>query len=499
MGSNKPQKRRPGTSGNASKRSLNGRVAGAPGSVVGSHTPAFHPLTSTHGRYPRVPMAVMPPSPRAAKSQREAEAARLNGNRVTTDRPICPARAEVHAGWDRPSTSPALTRGTFGTSYTVPRCSMQTFPAQSRSTTPREATDAVHKKAGTMLVDSATAGQRRKVAMARLFPQPVANFKAPALELKGRNMKEAAQDIPDGHFVVGGRVYKLSDTARDDEQRGGDGASSEAIRQFLERKQPDEVPPWTEHGSGTVPESSGGRKTSGTKQNQLAGTLQGRGCQGRAQQLGPFGSGRGSDAGAGGRPWSPVEPHATKVNARALSTPPGVVNRKHVERSGWMWRPLSQGGPIVAAFGESAPMSKPHTPSKPSSSLWWFKPPLPCILLLLLTNATTVILIPGEDGKIAAVVPATAVAYRQKPGTPGRRVSPRAQSRAASARGTSRNSARKLKQASNADRKLAAPTEPVSGPASETPHSEEPIADPKAEAREEMREEVIEDAGVIEG
>ena len=120
-------------------------------------------------------------------------------------------------------------------------------------------------------------------------------------------------------------------------------------------------------------------------------------------------------------------------------------------------------------------------------------------MLLLLTNATTVILIPGEDGKIAAVVPATAVAYRQKPGTPGRRVSPRAQSRAASARGTSRNSARKLKQASIADRKLAAPTEPVSGPASEPPHSEEPIADPKAEAREEMREEVIEDAGVIEG
>lgn len=350
---NAPTKRRSGKSGNASKRSSQAGVAGAAGSVVGSHTPTFHPLTSTHGRYPRVPMAVMPPSPRAVKTQRAAEAVRLNGNRVATDRPVCPARAEVKAKWDRPSAFPAHTRGTFGTSYTVPRIPAQKLPADSRSTTPRGATDAFQETAGTTPEQDAEAGvvQRRTGAMARLCPPPVADFKPPALQLKGRNMKEAAQDLPDGHFVVGGRVYKLADTAGDDKPRGGDVGSSEAMQKFLERKHPDEVPPWHQHGSDTAPDLSGVCKTNGAKQQWRRRGLvpEERGAQGRAQQLGPFGSGRGSDADAGGRPWSAVEPTASQVNPRALST---AVSHKHVESGGWMWRPLSQGGPIVAAFGE---------------------------------------------------------------------------------------------------------------------------------------------------
>ena len=218
----------------------------------------------------------------------------------------------------------------------------------------------MQKKAGTAPTEGVIAGQRRKEAMARLFPQPVANFKAPALELKGRNMKEAAQDIPDGHFVVGGRVYKLSAAGGEDKKRGGDSASSEAMRMFLERKQPDEVPPWAEQGSCTVLDMPGGSNTSGAKQQQQRrDSLQERGAQSRAQQLGPFGSGRGSEAGAGGRPWSPIEPAATKVIPRAQSRDTGRVSRQRVERSGWMWRPLSQGGPIVAAFGKSAPRSQP--------------------------------------------------------------------------------------------------------------------------------------------
>ena len=69
-----------------------------------------------------------------------------------------------------------------------------------------------------------------------------------------------------------------------------------------------------------------------------------------------------------------------------------------------MWRPCSQGGPIVASF--------------------------------------------GNDGKVAAVVPATTLAYadslrRGRSSTPGSRgVTPRQGARAASARGASRNSAR---------------------------------------------------------
>ena len=119
----------------------------------------------------------------------------------------------------------------------------------------------------------------------------------------------------------------------------------------------------------------------------------------------------------------------------------------------------------------------------------------------MLTNAATVTLVIGEDGKIVAVVPATARAYRQQAGTPGRGISPRA--RPPSTRGTSRNSARKLKQqASNADRKKHTYTAegPLDAPAaSEMPQSEESTANPKLEAQEEMREEVIEEAGVIEG
>ena len=349
---NAPTKRRSGKSGNANKRSLQAGAAGAAGSVVGSHTPAFHPLTSTHGRYPRVPMAVMPPSPRAVKTQRAAEAARLNGNKVATDRPICPSRAEVKAKWDRPSACPAHERGTFGTSYTVPRVPAQIFRAGSRSTTPRGATDTFQETAGTTPEQDAEAGvgQRQTEAMARLCPPPVADFKAPALQLKGRNMKEAAQDIPDGHFVVGGRVYKLAYAAGDDEQHGGDAGSSEAIRKFLERKHPDEVPPWHQHGSDAAPDPSGVCKTNGAKQRRRRELVPAEsGARGRTQQLGPFRSGRGSDAGAGGRPWTPLEATATQVEPRALST---GVSRKHVESGGWMWRPLSQGGPIVAAFGE---------------------------------------------------------------------------------------------------------------------------------------------------
>jgi hypothetical protein len=58
----------------------------------------------------------------------------------------------------------------------------------------------------------------------------------------------------------------------------------------------------------------------------------------------------------------------------------------------------------------------------------------------------------GDDGSVAAVVPATTLAYadslrRAKPGTPGiRGVTPRQGARAASARGGRRNSARSSNQ-----------------------------------------------------
>ena len=145
-------------------------------------------------------------------------------------------------------------------------------------------------------------------------------------------------------------MYKLADIAGDGKPRGGDVGSSEAMQKFLERKHPGEVPPWHQHGSDTAPDPSGVRKTNGAKQQwRRRGRVpeERGGARGRAQQLGPFGSGRGS--GAGVRPWSAVEPTASQVNRRALSTD---VSHKHVESGGWMWRPLSQGGPIVAAFGE---------------------------------------------------------------------------------------------------------------------------------------------------
>jgi hypothetical protein len=364
--SNKPQKRaaKASAGGGPGKGKTRGKVS--VGSVVGSHTPAFHPLTSTHGRYPRVPLAaVMPPSPRAAKIQRAAEAARVNGNGANADGPVCPARPDVQAGWDRPSTAPAHMRGTFGTSYTVPAIPAQSFSSRPRTVTPagvsKTAASASAQEAGQTDAEAAAqlAEQQRSAAMARLFPRPVADFKAPAL--KGRNMKEAAQALPEGHFAVGGRVYKIADNieADDGEQRdvGVLGGSSESMKAFLERKQPDAVPPWhsqeqEQRGNkaaqssrpGTAPDTPGRRRAYAQKQQR-----QQRGSHGRAQQLGAFGSGRSSEAGAGGRPWSPAE-EPVHVDLRAMSKP-ASVSRKQVERGGWMWRPFSQGGPIVAAFG----------------------------------------------------------------------------------------------------------------------------------------------------
>ena len=363
-----PMKGNPGQKRAASKGgSKNSGRGNGIGSVVGSHTPAFHPLTATHGRYPRVPMAMMPPSPRAAKTQQAAQAARMNGNGggMSTDRPIAPPRPEVQAGWDRPSTAPAHKRGTFGTSYTVPRLPSDNhmgWDDEPRMKTPPATAGKVEMSA------EQVEAERRAAAMARLFPSPTGDFKAPAL--KGRNMKEAAMNLPDGHFAVGGRVYKISNSTEATAEEGAaeqlqqqqqqlpmpQAEEGEAMKEFLAQKQPDAVPPWMLHPDakggaaakastsrpGTAPDSAARRKAYVKKQ-------QARGAQGRRQQLGAFGSGRGAEAGAGGRPWSPAEPRAT-VDLRAM-TKPAAVNRQQVERSGWMWRPFSQGGSIVAAFG----------------------------------------------------------------------------------------------------------------------------------------------------
>ena len=319
------------------------------GSVVGSHTPAFHPLTATHGRYPRVPMSVGPPSPRAAKTQREAEAARMNGNSgMRTDRPIAPPRPEVQVGWDRPSTAPAHKRGTFGTSYTVPRIpsdNHMSWPDEPRIDMKTPTTTAEEEEVSPEQLEA----EWRAKAMARLFPAPVANFKAPAL--KGRNMKEAAMNLPEGHFAVGGRVYKIAKEDGAEEQQQlptPEAEEGEAMMAaFLANKQPDAVPPWMLHldakgiaaakastsRPGTAPDSAARRKAYAKQKRgctrtcnphhtllctDISDSLVVLSAQGRRQQLGAFGSGRSNEAGAGGRPWSPAEPRVT-VDIRAMT------------------------------------------------------------------------------------------------------------------------------------------------------------------------------------